>query len=1821
MSVDEVMRACRERCIELWCDQGKLRYRAPVGQMDEHLVSQIREHRSVILQRLNDGPCHPDPGGLYERFPLTPVQTAYVLGRNDAFAFGGCACHLYVDYAWPAEIDVSRLESVWNDCVAVHPMLRAIIEDNRWQRILQEVPWQHLIVHDKRTSHADDVMAHLDQVRARLDHAIHVLDQWPVLCPEITLTSDRTILHLSIDLALIDYASLQMLLSEWRRRYNNAAWTPEPPAVSFRDYVLYEQHVAKGEEYARDQTWWLRRLEQLPGRPDLPLLQGGERSQPRFRHRHGSLDARAWSALCLQSKKYGLSPANVALAAFAEVIGRWSQSPAFCLNLTVLNRPPVHRHIDVVLGDFTALSLLEVDGSKGQTFVERARRLGAQMFDDLEHRRFTGVELLRELARQRGRGADLMPVVFTSGIGSVQRLLQEPEDALKPPLYMVSQTPQVWLDCQVTDQFGGLEFGWDVREGVFASDMVDHMFQAYCNVLQGLADSNVAWQNVDDLILHTETEVVRHNEVASSSIAAGFAAQALLTPHSLVVVDAQGEYTYQHVAQMAESVRSGLETLGVKPGDRVGVLMPKCAEQLMAILGIVQAGAVYVPIDNRQPEARQLTILNSAQVAAMVSLKTVTISTDRPRLDLDSLSLDPQWPPPAGHPVSGEDLAYIIYTSGSTGAPKGVQLSHAAVCNTLADINDRYEVSANDCLLGLAELSFDLSVYDFFGATAQGALVVLPDPARGSDPSHWAELMERHGVTFWNSVPAQGSMLIDYLESEPEITVPAPRCVLWSGDWIPTTLPTRWWRRWPQSRLYSLGGATEAAIWSVEHPIGTEDTALSSIPYGRALRGQTIEVLDALGRRCPALVRGEIYIGGIGLAVGYADDPERTAERFILHRDGRRLYRTGDLGRYRSDGVIEFLGRQDDQVKIRGYRVELAEVDATLSTLPNVASAATIVVGERSERHLSSFVIPRSESVDSAKVRSRMEAVAQKIRAVFHEQAWPSDTELQRSLRQLHQACLVSLTSWLSASGIFEPHVVLDFDDLCDRLRVRSAHHALLRHWLGLMTEEGILVAGEHGWHAADDKFEWNSQNYWQQFAADADPRLWPGVLVSYLRDSATRLTEQVGGDINPVTLMFPEGSSHVAEAMYTQGMHAQALHNGLAGAVVEIVGLQPQRNWRILEVGAGTGAASSKIIEALVPLVRAGISIDYLFTDLSGFFLSAARERYSAYPWVRYQTFDMNDEPLRQGIAPHSVDLVLCSGALNNARDTRKVIAGLRELSTADTWWLIQELVCEHPEISVSQGLMMESPEDERVALNNLFVHKAQWLQWLATHSQDQAMAVALPESPLERLGYDILIARVKTEILPVTPQALLAEAEERLPPYMLPGHVHFLERIPVTPNGKVDRRYLEQLATVIDDIPAPAMSSHGASNHDELTMRLIRHWEVVLDSDMLGADQDFFSAGGDSLLLAQLISRLRDQESLARAHPFDRLLRHALSVSTPAGMAEFLRSHSELQSSLVQEPVASPVVTADSVIHAPTAVHHQFYRVPLRLGSGSGTTRIIVHEGLGTLYAYRSIIPALCSTGPLLGYAVHDSNEYLAIRAEHLNATLGRRYARALCEHGIDEVDVLGYCSGGLVALEMAKALVQFGIRVRGLDIVSSYRIPYLVEDECLLLYNYAATLGLPVDILGFPTESDLSRALEQVLAKTPARVPQGALELALQAQGLTCPSLEILREHVFDTACRSQDRNDSAKELRQDQETRYRIFAHSVRASHWSGQSAYSGSIRLFMPEQCNPLITDPTSTLIPYWQAMGLGGFTLKPISGNHFNCLTENFVAHHLEVHA
>jgi amino acid adenylation domain-containing protein len=392
---------------------------------------------------------------------------------------------------------------------------------------------------------------------------------------------------------------------------------------------------------------------------------------------------------------------------------------------------------------------------------------------------------------------------------------------------------------------------------------------------------------------------------------------------------------------------------------------------------VLQSGAAYVPVSPSVPRERLAFLLDHAQVELVLTQPGVDATVEWPER-VDRICVTDAEPAPAACLAPSQrpdDLAYVIYTSGSTGLPKGVMIEHRSAVNTILDLNTRFAVGPGDRVLALSSLTFDLSVYDVFGALAAGAAIVLPEPGATRDPARWSELMVRERVTVWDSVPALMQALVDYAAGDPARLPQELRLVLLSGDWIPVSLPGEIRALVPGARVFSLGGATEAAIWSILYPTDAVQPGWKSIPYGKPMLNQRFHVLNELLEPCPIGVAGGLFIAGVGLARGYWRDEEKTRSSFFQHpRTGERLYRTGDLGRYLPDGDIEFLGREDFQVKVNGFRIELGEIEAALERHPDVAQAVVAAAGERTSRRLVGYVVPREgASPTSAELRGHLQ--------------------------------------------------------------------------------------------------------------------------------------------------------------------------------------------------------------------------------------------------------------------------------------------------------------------------------------------------------------------------------------------------------------------------------------------------------------------------------------------------------------------------------------------------------------------------------------------------------------------------------------------------------------------------------------------------------------------------------------------------------------------------------------------------------------------------------------------------------------------------------
>ncbi|WP_051095377.1 non-ribosomal peptide synthetase [Streptomyces sp. LaPpAH-108] len=1442
-------------------------------------------------------------------FLLTPVQYAYWIGRNEGQVLGGVACHGYFEFDGPGA-DPARLEDAVHRLTERHGMLRAVIRDDGRQQITARSPWPGLIYHDLRSLSTEAVEKRLRAIRDELSHRLLDIRTGEVFDIQLSLLpGGGARLHLNVDLIIADVMSIQVLLADLAALYRGVDLPPL--TLSFAEYLADRTNRRRAErEQAR--AHWRERSERLTvGGPRLPLATDPARvARPRFRRRSHLLEQARFDQLKERARAHRVTPSMVLATAFAEALGQWSENRRFLLSVPLFDRQAGDPDTERMIADFTNLILLEVETGGTAPFVDRVRALQDRFQQDVSYAAYSAVEVLRDLARGRTDGPVSAPVVFASSIGEL--FVDDDFRGLFGEMsWMLSQTPQVWLDHQLYETTDGLLLTWDTVDALFPDGLVDAMFAAYTDLVQRLAEDERAWTGPVARAL-PPAQAARRAKINATTAPVpegllhdGVITQARRTPDRTAVVAADRSLTYGELLGRAEAVAELLRERGrCTTGEIVAVAMPKGWQQIVGVIGALLAGCAYLPLDTAQPTARRDRILADAGVRQVLVCESGPGPADWPeQVRVDAVDgLTSAATPSYGERPRPEDLAYVIYTSGSSGTPKGVMISHRSALNTVVDINTRHGVDEDDRILGLAGLGFDLSVYDVFGPLARGGALVLPDPDRRGDPSHWAALIHEHRVTLWNSVPAQLQMLDDCLGPTAEWDLSRLRLALISGDWIPVTLPDSIRSKLPGLCVISLGGATEAAIWSIHFPIDTVDEEWTSIPYGTPLANQTFHVLDAEDPALPPRpdwVTGELYIGGIGLALGYLGDPERTAERFVHHPvTGERLYRTGDLGRYRPDGVIEFLGRADSQVKVLGHRIEPGEIESTLERHPSVGVACVLADGGRTDRRLVAFVTGRHRTPAAG---SAAELAAASDAAGRSAAKAPDAARMRAFHAALDEAVLLTVGHALR-EALAEGRTA---DEMLRLMRAVPRHRWIVHRWLGLLHEAGQVTHDPMtGMYTAvpgalpDSRSEvdaaWRRVRELHAYGHDQ----WSPEAVALFERSGARLPELVSGAQDEVHLLFPEGRADTAVSLFTDSLIARYTNAATAGALREIaLSHSPDHGpLRVLEVGAGVGGTSAAAFEAL-----ADQDVEYLFTDVSPFFLNGAQERFADVPFVDYGLFDMNADPRSQGLAPNSFDVIVAANVLHNARNAATMLGRLRELLTPGGWLLFTEPTRESAELMIFMAFLMDVGEtgvdftDVRRGQDRMLLDREEWTQLLQRAGATELWH--LPQDPgpdADRLppslGQVLLAARFKADQTRVSPDALGTYLADQLPAHMVPSRTHVLDALPLTANGKVDRG---ALAAWLRAAPDPAATRKKAlPPRDALEDAIAGLWAEVLGAgEQVGVDQDFFAVGGDSLLAAQLIGNVREQVPGAAGHGFEVLLRCLIEYRSIEALAAAVR------------------------------------------------------------------------------------------------------------------------------------------------------------------------------------------------------------------------------------------------------------------------------------------------------------------------------------------
>ncbi|NXZ85512.1 AMP-binding protein [Serratia fonticola] len=1784
-TVNAFLEQLQQLNIVLWESAGKLRFRAPQGVFTAELRRQVNQQKAAILAALRQQDRvqhHPEQS--CEPFPLTEVQAAYLLGRTQAWVDGGTGCHGYAELTIgaPERWGADDYQEAWRRMVSCHAMLHARISSEGWQQIDPDV----VVPLEVSVCATEQVFTQTqDAVRHRLKHR-HYDPQMPPLIEAhiVTVVGRQATLHLSVDLIVTDFIGINVILTDFFRVLNQPDLVLQPPSLSFRDYVLHRERQraspAGQEAYRRAETFWRQKAASLPAAMSLGELHPPETQEISYRRRCHTLDGLGWQSFLAQTRHHAITPTSVALALLGGVARRYGTQERSRITLTVLDRLPLVEDAMRIVGDFTSTILVALEHNGEKNTIEAAAEVQHQLFEALDHREVSGIEVLRMLPNDDPREQSATPIVLTStlGVGSTESVFytHRIEQGL-------SQTPQVLLDIQLSDaQGGGISIVWDARVGGYPEAVLDAAFNDFCAAFIALSEDEQRWYQpplqrkpLQIPMIGATTEAAEL--VTEESLIARFCGLAQYGPQKLALIDGETEFTRVALIRRACAWRDWLYAQGSQAGDAALIVFDPGVEQVAAQLGALMAGAAFVPIDPQWPQARQRSILTTLKRSYPHQRQHwLTPQTLAP--GVEELARVP-----ADHrQVSAEDIAYIIFTSGSTGTPKGVPITHAQALTTLKALHAMLDLHEDDRVLAVSRPSFDLAIFNVFGLLRAGGALVIPTAGTTPDPGSWLQDMAQHRVTIWNSVPAQLQLLLDCLppvangENRQELAL---RVALVSGDWIPVTQPDQL-RQWvPGCRFIALGGATEASIWSNYHEVAPGSRYSRSIPYGRALPGQEMRVLNADGEETVSGQIGQIVIIGPAVSSGYLGAD--TSAFITLSDSGQPAFLTGDLGRYLRNGEIEFLGRKDDQIKRHGHRIEPGEIAALLRIRPEVGDVAVIMTPQN---QLVAVVTPaRGHDCPVPNNNDVFDAIA---------------LQHQQSLSTLDAPCFARLLDTMELAAL------VAMQDIRQRnVSVKPEHLSLMARWDRLLNENAARLAP---WQATVSLE--TAKHLWQQARQLAHAIDYGDQQIAYIDQCLQQLEAVVGGKVDPLALLFPEGRMEVARASYGGNLINRYLNQLIvAGVTVHArKAIDEQRPLRIIEIGAGVGGTTEPVIQRLRQFQQTqGLIFDYLFTDVSRFFLDDAAIQW---PEVTTQFLDLNRSFVEQGIRLAAWDIVLCANVLHNARHIPQALTQLHGLLVPGGDLAIIDATRANAPLMITMEFKegLTGFADERALSGEAFYLRENWQRALEAspfeHSvmfPDDAQTSDPAQSAIQMIHQTMIWAQSASQHARLNVDELNELLRQHLPVYMIPDRLLMLDAMPLTANGKVDRQAIAQcLPATGAQIASPRPN---AKPLDDCQRAVASVWAEVLgmDSpDVLGPTSNFFDVGGDSLLLAKCVGGLRRAIPGAENMAWDDLLRQIVADPTL-----------ENCSRVVWRQVSSPDEFAPADEASP--ISELLPAGSLSGGNREGEVVCLIHDGSGGLEPYHALVNALAlieERPAVLGLSRTPGDGYLTLPAETLFESLAERYCQALRGQQIRQVYLFGYCMGGLIAAVMAEKLLESGIEVKQLIVVSSYRIPFIIEDDILLDYSLARLLHRPAADIGldFP-EGELGALINLARETYGDRIPEDCVaELAPQF-----PQIDAVMKNAPRTSLERLERLAGRAESGFDVATLQAlraVYVASLRAVGAFSRLGYVGNVTFLRQRGEIHFLPTLREDMTHFWRRYCLGDLTIRDIAGNHFDCL-------------
>ncbi|HCT7347264.1 TPA: enterobactin non-ribosomal peptide synthetase EntF [Klebsiella pneumoniae] len=821
-------------------------------------------------------------------------------------------------------------------------------EGEVWQWLAADRTFAEPSIIDLRTA-PDPHRAATERMQADLAQDLRVDGGNPLVCHQLLRVGDdrwywyQRYHHLLVD--GFSFPAITRQIAAIYRAWQRGEATPESPFTPFAEVVDEYQRYAGSEAWQRDKAFWQAQRQALPAPASLsaaPL--GGRAAGSDIWRMKLEMNADAFRRLAGHAPQ--CQPADLALALTTLWLGRLCNRMDYAAGFIFMRR--MGSAALTSTGPVLNVLPLAVHIDARETLADLAMRLAGQLKKMRRHQRYDAEQIVRDSGKAAVDEPLFGPVLNVKVFD-----YQLDIDGVEAVTHTLATGPVNDLELALfPDETGGLSLEILANKARYdEAELRRHMARLTALLAQFAADPALRCGEAEMLSADELARLAAVNDTVvplpATTLSALVADQARKTPDAPALADARWQFSYREMRQQVVALAQLLRQRGVKPGDSVAVALPRSVFLTLALHGIVEAGAAWLPLDTGYPDDRLRMMLEDARPSLLIATEDqLARFSDIPGLE----SLCYQQPLAAGDEAplalsKPDHTAYIIFTSGSTGRPKGVMVGQTAIVNRLLWTQDRYPLSADDVVAQKTPCSFDVSVWEFWWPFIAGAQLVMAEPEAHRDPQAMQQFFARYGVTTTHFVPSMLAAFVASLDADSVAACRTLRRVFCSGEALPTEL-CREWERLTGAPLHNLYGPTEAAVDVSWYPAcGPELAAVtgSSVPIGWPVWNTGLRILDAAMRPVPPGVAGDLYLTGIQLAQGYLGRPDLTASRFIADpfAPGERMYRTGDVARWLANGAVEYLGRSDDQLKIRGQRIELGEIDRVMSALPDVGQAVS----------------------------------------------------------------------------------------------------------------------------------------------------------------------------------------------------------------------------------------------------------------------------------------------------------------------------------------------------------------------------------------------------------------------------------------------------------------------------------------------------------------------------------------------------------------------------------------------------------------------------------------------------------------------------------------------------------------------------------------------------------------------------------------------------------------------------------------------------------------------------------------------------------------